>query len=110
MPSWGAKEWANREKALVAELRADPAVSQRLNRVVSVHRLRKLGMAFEDIAEELGISARHARRLIKRRLFIALRRHRTKVDRAAARRERELARHQARAGRRRGWRWRRRTD
>ncbi len=105
-----AKEWANREIALVAELRAGPDMSRRLYRLVSVHRLRKLGMAFEDIAEELGISARHARRLIQRRLFIALRRHLTKVDQAAARRERELAKHQARAGRRRGRRWRRRTD
>jgi len=104
-----AKEWSKRELALVGELRASPASNIRLYRLISVHRLRRLGLAFEDIGEELGITARHARRLFGRRVFIALRRHLMKGDKAAARRERELARRQARLGRRRGRRWPRQT-
>jgi len=42
-------------------------------RLLSVHRLRKGG--FDQIADELGISARHARRLYHRRVDMALRRH-----------------------------------
>jgi len=102
-----AKEWANREMALVGELRARPAENLKLYRLVSVHRLRRLGLAFEDVGQELGISARHARRLFGRRVFIALRRHLMSEDRAAARREREIAWRQTRLGRRRGRRWRR---
>ena len=102
-----AKEWSKRELALVGELRASPAANIRLYRLISVHRLRRLGLAFEDIAEERGITARHARRLFARRVFIALRRHLTRGDRAEAKRERELARRQTRLGRRRGRRWRR---
>jgi len=102
-----AKEWSRRELALVRELRANPAANIRLYRLISVHRLRRLGLAFEDVGVELGISARHARRLFGRRVFIALRRHLMKGDKAAARRERELARRQTRLGRRRGRRWRR---
>jgi len=102
-----AKEWATREMALVRELRASPAANIRLYRLISVHRLRRLGLAFEDIGEELGITERHARRLFARRVFIALRRHIMKGDRAAAKRERELVRRQTRIGRRRGRRWRR---
>ena len=104
-----AKEWANRELALVAELRLSPATNLRLFRLISVHRLRRLGLAFEDIGEELGISARHARRLFGRRVFIALRRHLMTEDRALARRERELAWRESRLGRRRGRRWARRV-
>ena len=100
-----AKEWSKRELALVRELRASPAANIRLYRLISVHRLRRLGLAFEDVGEELGISARHARRLFGRRVFIALRRHLMKGDKAAARRERELARRQTRLGRRRRRRW-----
>ena len=102
-----AKEWSKRERALIGELRAGPGANIRLYRLISVHRLRRLGLAFEDIAEELGITARHARRLFARRVFIALRRHIMKGDRAAAKRERELVRRQTRLGRRRGRRWRR---
>ena len=102
-----AKEWSRRELALVGELRASPAANIRLYRLISVHRLRRLGLAFEDIGEELGITERHARRLFGRRVFIALRRHLMRGDRAAAKRERELARRQTRLGRRRGRRWRR---
>lgn len=105
-----AKEWSKRELALVGELRASPAANTRLYRLISVHRLRKLGLAFEDIGEELGITARHARRLFGRRVFIALRRHLTRGDRAAAKRERELARRQSRLGRRGGGRWRRQSE
>ena len=104
------KEWANRERALIAELRANPAMNPKLYRLVSVHRLRRLGLAFEDIADELGISPRHARRLFRRRVFIALRRQLTKEDRAVAKRDRELAWRESRLerrgrfGRRRRWR------
>src|SRR5438552_1451787 len=104
-----AKEWASRELALVAELRLSPATNLRLFRLISVHSLRRLGLAFEDIGEELGISARHARRLFGRRVFIALRRHLMTEDRALARRERELAWRESRLGRRRGRRWARRV-
>jgi len=104
-----AKEWSKRELALVGELRANPAANIRLYRLISVHRLRRLGLAFEDVGEELGISARHARRLFGRRVFIALRRHLTRGDRAQAKRERELARRQTRLERRRGRRWLRPT-
>jgi len=101
-----AKEWSKREMALVRELRASRAANIRLYRLISVHRLCRLGLAFEDIGEELGITARHARRLFARRVFIALRRHLTRGDRAAAKHERELIRRQTRLGRRRGRRWR----
>ena len=94
------KEWANRELAFVAELRASPAINPRLYRLVSVHRLRRLGMAFEDIADEIRISPRHARRLFTRRVFIALRRQLTKEDRAVAKRDRELAWRESRVGKR----------
>ena len=104
-----AKEWSKRELALVGELRANPAANIRLYRLISVHRLRRLGRAVEDVGEELGISARHARRLFGRRVFIALRRHLTRGDRAQAKRERELARRQTRLERRRGRRWLRPT-
>jgi hypothetical protein len=102
-----AREWSKRELALVGELRASPASNIWLYRLISVHRLRRLGLAFEDIGEELGITERHARRLFARRVFIALRRHIMKGDRAAAKRDRELVRRQTRIGRRRGRRWRR---
>lgn len=105
-----AKDWSQREMALVRELRASPAANIRLYRLISVHRLRRLGLAFEDIGEELGITARHARRLFARRVFIALRRHLTRGDRAAAQRERELDRRQTRLGKRRGGRWRRQSE
>jgi len=100
------KEWSKRELALVRELRASPAANIRLYRLISVHRLRRLGLSFENIGEELEITARHARRLFGRRVFIALRRHIMKGDRAAAKLERELVRRQTRLGRRRGRRWR----
>ncbi len=45
--------------SLIAELRADPASNRKLYRLVSVHRLRRLG-------PEIGISARQARRLALR--------------------------------------------
>jgi len=105
-----AKEWSRREMALVRELRTSPAANIRLYRLISVHRLRRLGLAFEDIGEELGITERHARRLFARRVFIALRRHLTRGDWAAAKRERELARRQSRLGKRRGGRWRRQSE
>jgi hypothetical protein len=70
-----ARAWRDRELDLVAKLRADPNANRRLYRLVSVHRLRRLGLTFDQIAAELGISPRHARRLDERSVFLALRRH-----------------------------------
>ena len=52
--------------SLIAELRANPASNRKLYRLVSVHRLRRLGLNFEQIGPEIGISARQARRLARR--------------------------------------------
>jgi hypothetical protein len=70
-----ARAWRDRELDLVATLRADPNANLRLYRLVSVHRLRRLGLTFYQIADELTISPRHARRLAGRSVFLALRRH-----------------------------------
>ena len=75
-----ARAWRNRELDLVATLRADPSTNRRLYRLVSVHRLRRLGLTFDQIAAELSISPRHARRLAGRSVFLALRRHLVRVD------------------------------
>lgn len=48
-------------------MRENPIANRRLYRLISVHHLGKLGLAFDDIAEELGITARHAGRLFKRK-------------------------------------------
>lgn len=103
------KAWRERELALVGELRENPAANRRLYRLVSVHRLRRLGLAFEEIAERLGVTARQARRLFRRSVFLALRRQLMSRDRAAAKRERELTRRQTGLWKRRGRRWRRQT-
>ena len=74
-----ARAWRDRELDLVATLRADSNANRRLYRLVSVHRLRRLGLTFDQIADELSISPRHARRLAGRSLFLALRRHLVRV-------------------------------
>jgi orotate phosphoribosyltransferase-like protein len=73
--------------SLVATLRADPNANRRLYRLVSVHRLRRLGLTFDQVAAELDISPRHARRLVRRSVFLALRRQLVRIDVATARAE-----------------------
>jgi hypothetical protein len=80
-----ARAWRDRELALVDELRANPELNRRLYRLASAHRLRRLGLTFGQIAEELGITSRHARRLSDASLFLALRRELVRRDKAQAR-------------------------
>src|SRR5262249_10232099 len=74
----GNPAWSERELALVDELR-----------LVSVHRLRRLGMSFGQIAGELGVTPRHAPRLSAASLFLALRCELVRRDAAQERSERE---------------------
>jgi len=87
-----ALAWRDRELDLVDKLRADPETNLRLYRLVSVHRLRLLGLTFNQIAAEVGVSRRHARRLAGRSVFLALRRYLVRVDAAKARTELATAR------------------
>ena len=75
-----SEAWRQREFEFVNLLRDQPNRQPTLFRLVSVHRLRRLGVSFDQIAEELGVSARHARRLWHRRAFIAIRRHMNRQD------------------------------
>jgi AraC-like DNA-binding protein len=102
----------------VDQLRRHPNRNRRLYRLLSVHRLRRLGMTFSQISAELGISSRHARRLIDASVFLALRRELVRRDRAQARAEALAARHTRRDSigegapsdrRRRAWAPRRRA-
>lgn len=111
-----AKAWRDRELALVDELRAHPNRNRRLYRVVSAHRLRRLGLTFNQIAAELGVTPRHAHRLIAASVFLALRRELVRRDTAQERADVVAARRAAResadvrpGGRRRTWPARRRT-
>jgi len=98
-----ARAWRDRELGLVDELHADPELNRRLYRLVSVLRLRRLGLTFSQIASELGITSRHARRLSAGSLFLALRRELVCRDAARERAEAEAARRERRQnyGRRR---------
>jgi hypothetical protein len=98
-----ARAWRARELALVDEVHADPNLNRRLYRLVSVLRLRRLGLSFGQIASELGITSRHARRLSAASLFLALRRELVRKDEAQQRAEAEVARRERRQsyGRRR---------
>jgi AraC-like DNA-binding protein len=87
-----AMAWRDRELDLVDELRAHPERNRRLFRLLSVHRLRRLGLTFSQIAAELGITSRHARRLIAASVFLALRRELVRRDKAQARAEAIAAR------------------
>jgi hypothetical protein len=87
-----ARAWRDRELALVDEVHADPNLNRRLYRLVSVLRLRRLGLSFGQIASELGITPRHARRLSSASLFLALRRELVRRDEARERAEAEAAR------------------
>lgn len=78
-PAKEARSWAlverglkDGERALLHALRDDPGQNRPLYRLASVHRLVALRLGFDQIAEELGISAGHARRLDRRRLRSAL--------------------------------------
>jgi DNA-binding CsgD family transcriptional regulator len=82
-----ARVWRDRELDLVDELRVHPERNRRLFRLLSVHRLRRLGLTFSQIAAELGITSRHARRLIAASVFLALRRELVRRDKAQARAE-----------------------
>lgn len=89
--------------ALVDEVRTNPERNRRLYRLCSVLRLRRLGLTFGQIASELGITSRHARRLGAASLFLALRRELVRRDTAQERAEAEAARRERRQnyGRRR---------
>jgi len=51
-----ARAWRDRELALIDELHADAERNRRLYRLASVHRLRRLGLTFGQIADELARS------------------------------------------------------
>ena len=68
-----SKKTREPELALLRSLREDPAQNRRLYRLLSVQRLQGAGLTFREIALELGITARHARRLAARSGSIALR-------------------------------------
>jgi hypothetical protein len=87
-----AMAWRDRELDLVDELRGHPKRNLRLFRLLSVHRLRRLGLTFSQIAAELGITSRHARRLNAASVFLALRRELVRRDKAKARAEALAAR------------------
>lgn len=87
-----AMAWRDRELDLVDELRAHPKRNLRLFRLLSVHRLRRLGLTFSRIAAELGITSRHARRLNAASVLLALRRELVRRDKAEARAEALAAR------------------
>jgi len=87
-----ARAWRDRELALIDELHAHAERNRRLYRLASVHRLRQLGLTFGQIADELGITSRHARRLISASLFLALRRELVRRDKALAQADAQEAR------------------
>lgn len=91
-----ARAWRDRELALVDELHANPERNRRLYRLCSVLRLRRLGLTFGQIASELGITSRHARRLSTGSLFLALRRELVRRNKAEEQAEAEAARRERR--------------
>lgn len=62
------------ELKFLRSLQANPSRSRRLHRLVSVQLLQGAGLTFAEIAQQLGITPRHARRLAARSVSIALRR------------------------------------
>jgi len=87
-----ARAWRDRELALIDELHSHAERNRRLYRLASVHRLRRLGLTFGQIADELGITSRHARRLIAASLFLALRRELVRRDKGLAQADAQAAR------------------
>src|SRR5438067_7663481 len=77
-----ARAWRDRELALIDELHAHAERNRRLYRLASVHRLRRLGLTFGQIADKLDITSRHARRISTASLFLALRRELVRRDKA----------------------------
>jgi hypothetical protein len=63
-----------RELQLFRQIRADPRFNRRLYRLIAVNRLVALGVSFAQIADMVGISVLHARRLADKRPMDALRR------------------------------------
>jgi hypothetical protein len=103
-----ARAWRDRELALIDELHANAERNRRLYRLVSAHRLRRLGLTFGQIADELAITSRHARRLSTASLFLALRRELVRRDKAQAQADALAMRRQDRElPRRRRWQPRR---
>ncbi|MGI0129420.1 MAG: hypothetical protein ACREEC_04605 [Thermoplasmata archaeon] len=82
-----ARAWRDRELALVDELHAHPERNRRLYRLASVQGLRRLGLTFGQIADEMSITSRHARRVSAASLFLALRRELVRRDEAQKRAE-----------------------
>jgi hypothetical protein len=91
-----ARAWRDRELALVDELHENPERNRRLYRLVSVLRLRRLGLTFGQIANELGITSRRARRLGYSSMFVALRRELVRRDQAKERADAKAARRERR--------------
>jgi hypothetical protein len=87
-----ARAWRDRELAVVEELHTHPERNRRLYRLVSVHRLRRLGLTFGQVARELGITSRHARRLSAASPFLALRRELVRRDKVQAQADARAAR------------------
>jgi AraC-like DNA-binding protein len=100
-----ARAWRDRELALIDELHAHAERNRRLYRLASVHRLRRLGLTFGQIADKLDITSRHARRLFAASLFLALRRELVRRDKARARADAQAARRTKLALPRRRRRW-----
>ena len=59
--------------ALVQTVKEDPEQNRRLYRLVAVNGMVRAGLGSEQIANELGISARHVRRLANRSPSLAVR-------------------------------------
>jgi len=99
-----------RELKLYRVLRQGPDRQPRLYRLLSVNRLRALGLPFARIADMVGITARHARRLAKRRPLDALRRDLATIrsHRAAVMEARLVVNHLRRELEERGFRYHRR--
>ncbi|HEY9286891.1 MAG TPA: hypothetical protein VIT43_02595 [Candidatus Dormibacteraeota bacterium] len=99
-----------RELKLYRMLRRHPDRQPRLYRLLSVNRLHAIGLPFSQIAEMVGITPRHARRLAKRRPLDALRRDLATIrsHRVAAMEARLVVNQLRRALEERGFRYHRR--
>ena len=80
------------EIKLLGLVRKQPAFHRPFYRVATVRRLRLAGLGVQEIAQQLGISARHVRRLRRRNVYAAAKaaveqiRNRLRMDRGDARR------------------------
>lgn len=80
-----------REQRFIAELRSNPSLDLATYRLLSVHRLSALGLSRPEIGRQLGISARHVRRLSRRSPRLALRDGRSRTRRRSRQERRFLA-------------------